>query len=612
MTATSNQARGAAHPARRDRVTRSALWAAWADSLGFISELTDENGLLRRLGKHGPQLAHPVAWRRRVGGRYGVEINLPAGCYSDDTQLRLAVGRAIAGTGFDVEAFARVELPVWPSYALGGGRSSKAAAANMAKPNTAWFTNFYPGWTDAGGNGAAMRIQPHVWSAASPSGTGGHLLDVFVDAATTHAHPRALFGAILHATALGETLASGTVPGPQRWPDLIGTANSALSLLDGHAEIDGYWRPSWEKQVGQPLKQAWADVSQECEKLLAVAADLAPSEATKEHRAPDFSDLGERYRRMIRRFGLDGDEYRGSGLHTVVAALALSASVGPDVRTASIVASRGVGTDTDTIATMAAAVCGAAEGAEPAPEVLDGAYIAAEAARLAGIADGEPTQRFAYPDLLTWTAPRTQSDACGLAEERPALAGLGWCEPLPSEATAEFRGNIWRWMRTDFGQTILLKQRTTLRALPKGAWPATRTVIDASSQHPTGDAATETGWKPPGSALIERRRAPRRGAQPEEAGVDDTDAVSAPTTTRLEADQRRESSASAMAFDRSHNQGMDVDRILAWVASKQYSEDALGYALRRLAEGGTIEQAIAFSVAVHAAAQRSHQRDGSR
>ena len=610
MTAASNHQKAALHPDHRGRVVRSALWAAWADSLGFVSELTDERGLLRRLGRNGPQLDEPVSWRRRVGGRYGVEIDLPTGCYSDDTQLRLAVGRAITGAGFDVEAFARVELPVWPSYALGGGRSSKAAAANMVKPNTAWVANFYSGWTDAGGNGVSMRIQPHVWSAASPSTVGSHLLDVLVDAVTTHAHPRALFGAILHAVVLGETLTGGAVPGPERWGHLLGIANSALSVLDGHAEIDGFWRPSWEKQVGVPLKEAWADVSIECEKLLAVASDVIPTAGAANAQIEDRSGLTEGYSRMIQEFGLDGDELRGSGLHTVVAALALSASAGSDAQAAAVVASRQVGTDTDTIATMAAAVCGAADGAGPAPDVLDGAYIAAEAARCASIAEGVSTQRFAYPDLLTWTPPRTQSDACGLADGRPALAGLGWCEPLPTEQPVKYRENIWQWMRTDFGQTILLKQRARLRTQPQGSWPAKRSVIDASAQHADNDDPIETRRTPEGPALVDRRRRPRRGEQPEQLSLH-TDDMSK-SATGLDVSPRQERGASATAFDQVHNQDMNVDRILAWVANRHFSEDALGYALRRLAEGGTVEQVVAFSVAVHAAAKRSSPRDGAR
>ena len=109
----------------------------------------------------------------------------------------MAVSRSVNGHGFDVETFARIELPVWLSYALGAGRASKAAAKNLGKPRTLWYANTYSGWVNAGGNGAAMRIQPHVW--ASPNLDGDYMLDVIVDAVCTHGHPRALVGACFHA-----------------------------------------------------------------------------------------------------------------------------------------------------------------------------------------------------------------------------------------------------------------------------------------------------------------------------------------------------------------------------------------------------------------------------
>ena len=104
---------------RKDRIRRSSLWAAYGDALG------------------------------------------------DDTQLRLATGRAIRPDSFDVEAFAKVGLPVWLGCALGAGKSTSAAALNLSKPRTSWFANTFKGWTESGGNGAAMRIQPHVWAARS-------------------------------------------------------------------------------------------------------------------------------------------------------------------------------------------------------------------------------------------------------------------------------------------------------------------------------------------------------------------------------------------------------------------------------------------------------------
>ena len=75
------------------KIRRSALWAAYGDALGWISELTDEAGLKRRTA--GAPLCRPIKWTRRIGGRSGVTTSLPQGCYSDDSQLRLATSRAI-------------------------------------------------------------------------------------------------------------------------------------------------------------------------------------------------------------------------------------------------------------------------------------------------------------------------------------------------------------------------------------------------------------------------------------------------------------------------------------------------------------------------------------
>src|SRR5205085_11023144 len=104
---------------RSHAVVRSALWAAAGDAIGWITELSrGEAGVERRSGVSF--VSEPVAWQRRIGGRNGVVVPLPAGIYSDDSQLRLSVCRATRGDGvFDVEPFAKIELPVWTSYALG-------------------------------------------------------------------------------------------------------------------------------------------------------------------------------------------------------------------------------------------------------------------------------------------------------------------------------------------------------------------------------------------------------------------------------------------------------------------------------------------------------------
>ena len=271
------------HARRIQRTVGSMLWAAWADALGFISELTDDAGLRRRL--RGRPLDAPVRWTRRIGGKFGADMVLPAGCYSDDTQLRLATARAVHGAGFDVEAFARIELAVWPSYALGGGRASKAAAAQMAKPGTPWFANFYAGWLEAGGNGVAMRIQPHVWAAPYPAVLGQHVLDVIVNGITSHGHPRALVGAVLHALSLGFAMENGHVPETSRWPEFADLTEEAVNLLGNNQQLDTLWRPTWESRVGTPFAKAWQETVSECREILPLAAEAAADSSATEKAA---------------------------------------------------------------------------------------------------------------------------------------------------------------------------------------------------------------------------------------------------------------------------------------------------------------------------------------
>ncbi len=555
------------------------LWAAWADALGFISELTDEAGLGRRL--RGKPLTEPIAWTRRVGGRFGVDMVLPAGCYSDDTQLRLATARTVQGTGFDVEAFARIELAMWPSYALGGGRACKAAAAQMAKPGTPWFGNFYDGWLAAGGNGAAMRIQPHVWAAPDPAIPGQHVLDVLVNGATSHGHPIALVGAVLHALSLGATLQDGQVPSPQRWTELLDLTEQSVKLIDGHPELSTLWRTTWETQVGLSFATAWRETVEGCRQMLPIARRAFTKLAGPDgHMA---SDAAVAYDDLVSAFELRSPEKRGKATTTVITALALAAAAPADPIEASQLAARFLGTDTDTIATMAAALIGASDTAPEPPPVLDASYLTAEAVRLAEIASGQTARPFSYPDLLHWIPPRTQLDSVGLAGAFPALAGLGWLELVEEAESAEARGTRWVWMRSDFDASFLVKLRSRLRELPQAQWPVRR--------------------EPPIHPSMERSG---QNIQPNQLTLyEDADTaqlhtdIKAPRSPRVQTD--RDSSRGPTA---SYDQ-VNIDQILDWVARRGFSDEDIGYAVRRISQRGTAEQLIAFVSHVRASIRRS-------
>ena len=599
---------------RVQQVTLSTLWAAWADALGFISELTDAAGLRRRLEGDG-ELKEPVAWKRRVGGKFGVTMPLPAGCYSDDTQLRLATARAISKRGFDIEAFAAVELTLWPAYALGGGRASKAAAAGFTKPNTPWFANFFDGWVNAGGNGAAMRMQPHVWAASRP-GEPDYLQDVVLNAITTHGHPRALVGAVLHAFALGQTMSGGEVVPPRYWSDLLEGTGPALSMLEGHDMASSVWIPAWEKTTGSSFNTAWAETIEETRVLL----DAASSHV--EALADDQTPHGEAYAAMCKQLGLFDDATRGSGTATVVAALALAAAHPRDPQQCALVACRAVGTDTDTIATMAAAIAGAAASEAPPTPVQDHDYLCAQAARLVALSgEGEvaPTR---YPDLLTWQPPRSQLDAVGLVDGQPALGGLTLLSPMTDEETAFNRDAHWSWFSSELGPTFLLKHRhpSQLKELPKGNRPLREATAVVSRRDEPSDVPNEQIplINPEPRRIVSSTRdklAAELKKQYEKGASIKTMAEStgrsygfvhrvlseAGVTLRGPGNAVRDRTSSEShptLVEREGGTRVDVDQMLEWLARQDYSDHSIGYAVKRMSRLGTVEQLIALITAL--------------
>lgn len=520
---------------RASRASSSMLWAAWADALGWISELTSGSNLQRRT--KGRPLTEPYEWTRNIGGRLGPRVDLPAGCYSDDTQLRLATARAISGHGFDVEAFARVELPVWQSYALGAGRASKAAASGMSRSSANWAANFYPGWENAGGNGAAMRVQPHVYSEPNPK-SFAHIDDVIRNTIVTHGHPRAIVGAVLHAVVLTLALDDGEVPGPSSWSMILTICHESIAVFERQPELAAYWRPRWEAVTHRDFGAAWREAVDEVGVAL---RDTEQTLARMRESRHDRSQAADAYEQIVRILALDAPDSRGSAITTSVAAVLL-ASAFPDhpAKSAQLAASR-LDTDTDTIATMAAAIVGAASPAPLPSPVQDHEYIEQESNRLTSIAEGKAAPQFSYPDLLHWTPPKSGLDSVGLIDGRLALAGMGWLEPH-EQKEYEAKDGVWQWMRTSFGPTMLLKRRPVLRELPPGSNPTERSSFSIRRDRPVTEVTPK---------LFEDLDTPR------------------PT---------------------SPSGAINVEQILAWLKRGDYQDDQIGYAVRRTIELGTRQQ----------------------
>lgn len=531
--------------ALESRVARSALWAAYGDALGWISELTDAAGLERRTG--GAPLDKPIAWKRRIGGRSGVTVTLPRGCYSDDTQLRLATGRAIRSDGFDIEAFAKVELPLWLSYGLGGGKSTSAAATQLGRKNPAWWSNQFKGWTHSGGNGAAMRVQPHVWAARTPSDPESYLPDVVRNSVCTHSHPTGLVGAVFHALCVAHATRVGDVPSPADLREVIRTADGLPEIISRDTEL-GYWRIAFEQEAGN-FDESWAKAVNE----LRETVDPIATCRTRAGGNDGYESIADTLK-------LRDPARRGSGMLTAVAALGLAWCEARPTE-AMRIAANAIGTDTDTIATMAGAILGATTDIDPPVDVLDDSMIRSEAKRLAKIAAGESPRNFEYPDLLHWAPPKARADALASTKDGGLMVrGLGRARSLegePISASGEFQ---WQWIKLEFGQTLLIKSRTRLPELEEDrapAWPRVSAVVNEQRTSPPvaqqyRPRVAPTGRKPPSDHDLPRVR----------------------TDTQ------------------------DVRDVVAYVEKHIDDDQVVGRALRRVVRKGTTGQIAAFSAAL--------------
>lgn len=443
---------------------RSALWAAWGDAAGFPAELAGDHATLQR--RFDGDATVGASWRRRIGGRMGPTVEMAAGTYSDDTQLRLAVARCIREPGrFDVEAFSKIELPVFLSYELGAGRGTKSAARALGKRAARWYANFYDkptAYVDGGGNGAAMRIQPHVWAARSAR-PDSYLPAVLRDTVSTHGHPRALLGSALHAIALGSALHQQQLPEPGRWAAMIDYLERLPDLLAADDQLRGRWLPQWNEWAGVAFDHALSGARSDLHEHVAVAADLAQDHG---------HDLERRYAQLLRSLGGFDPSTRGAGDTSALLALWLAWCGQHEPEQTIEMAAGAIGSDTDTVATMAGALLGAVADHEPHAPIADRELHIAEARRLHSISRGEQTDSFAHPDPLLWEPPQSLSDALGIIDGTPVIAGLG---PVTLEA-ALIRGKqgSWQWANTHFGQRLLVKRRNELSELPDHARPRPR------------------------------------------------------------------------------------------------------------------------------------------
>jgi len=436
---------------RQSQTRLSAVWAAYGDALGFITELADADRVQYRSGFRN--VTQPVEWRRKIGSRTGTSIVLPAGAYSDDTQLRLSTSRAIRSDGgFDVASFAKVELPAWINYALGAGIGSREAAVNLARTSATWYSNFFENkrasYVRGGGNGAAMRIQPHVWSAPDLNNHAAISRDVVRNAICTHGHPRGIVGACFHAATLALALGGRAPPTMQACEEVASFLRSLPEIMYGDGDLRLFWLGPWAEKIGEKVEDALGRVVDE------LISDLRALDSIQER------DLSKAYNLALDKLGAWEPESRGSGTKTSMLAAFLAARCDLSRPFDALeLAANSLGSDTDSIGTMAGAIIGACTPVECSASLQDRKYIEAEASRLAAVAVNESTLSFQYPDLRSWKPARAAIDAIAKANGHLVLDGVGRLEPTFGPPVSDGNGEDFQWFELEFGQTILGRVR---------------------------------------------------------------------------------------------------------------------------------------------------------
>ena len=291
-----------------------------------------------------------------------------------------------------------------------------------------------------------MRIQPHVWAASDPSDPSTFLPQVVRNAICTHSHPNGLLGAVMHALALAHTMSSGRTPSPNDMMDAANLAENILQMMEDDFDF-GLWRVAFEAEAGA-FDDGWAQAVAECKEAI--------KDAEAACGAGGYSEL-------VNRLDLRDPSRVGSGVLTAIAAVGLIWSEQRPREAMRIVANE-LGTDTDTIATMAGAILGAAADEDPPVEVMDADLFRSEANRLAEIARGGSPKNHMYPDLLHWNAPKTRADSMAQSKDGGLyVPGLGRADSMGEPIRAQ-RDFSWQWVALESGQTLFVKRRESLQA----------------------------------------------------------------------------------------------------------------------------------------------------
>ncbi len=333
-----------------DKYVGALIGAAAGDALGWPNEQNSKN-----LSKVAPKDKEMFQkWTRREGGRFwSHNDDIFPGEYSDDTQLIIATARSLRFGSSWSKHFTRIELPVWLSYERGGGGATKRAAESWRKGSNPWNPETekksdIDRYFNAGGNGVAMRILPHIF------GNGDNWDEinrqVFLNGILTHGHPRALVGALVYADALQYLLNNEKTLGYGELVEFLLSRKEKWGLYSTD-KIDS-WKHASEIAHKGDYNKIWSDVIDEVLKLLEVVKDGLNQGAL---------DMGNE---VLEKLGCFDKNVNGAGTVTAVAAIYLASKYASSPRLALTEAAYLKNADTDTLASMVGGLLGMLHGSE--------------------------------------------------------------------------------------------------------------------------------------------------------------------------------------------------------------------------------------------------------
>lgn len=435
------------------------LAAAAGDALGW----PQENRGRRVGGRRGVETKLEfVDWRRREGGRYASHEDLiRAGEYSDDTQLVLAVARALAAGDEWWGQWTRVELPFWLLYERGGGGATKRAARAWSRGAVPWTGEERKPYFAAGGNGVAMRVLPHCIRGATSGDFTPIAHDVFADGVATHGHPRAHVGALAYAFALWRALRREERLAYGALIDEVKEGVAAWSALPAVEEIVTGWREAAEEQFAGGYERVWADTVAEMLELLSICAQGMEQGALSVDRE------------TLDQLGCFDAKISGAGTVTAAGAIFVASRYASRPTQGLLAAAFARGADSDTLAAMAGALLGAVNGLDwlgrAAERLQDYGYLTRATSGLLRGADGV-------------VPPMPEPRAVSRFWRALADVGVGADLDLPDgrrgavrdvvDHPTRSRNSIKTWVvETSDGQTLFLKKVSKLTPAEQSTTP---------------------------------------------------------------------------------------------------------------------------------------------